>query len=136
MYTPYLKLLNLDNANLNLDNANLEIDIAGTDNVLENAKGYYELVAEKENAKFVLRFNLKAFKNNYFLSDLIKMNLKYYAIKTGQMNLEDLNAKNELNFENDEAISLEELEQVEEEKQLQTEVKVYDVVLAGGAIDG
>jgi len=127
MYTPYLKILNIDN---------IDIDIAETDSVLENAKGYYELIAEKDGEKAILRFNIKAFKNNYFLFDLKKMNLKYFAVKIGQMNLNDLIAKNEFDFENNVVTSLDELERADSADQESNDVDVYDVVLAGVTSDG
>lgn len=133
MYTPYLKILNTDN----IDNINdiKNIDIAELDSVLENAKGYYELIAEKDNQKAILRFNIKAFKNNYFLSDLIRMDLQYFAVRTGTMNLNDLVAINEFNYETNEAISFAELEEAEKADHDSNDVDVYDVVLAGVASD-
>lgn len=134
MYTPYLKVLNAEKMNnvTNLDN----VDIAEIDSVLENAKGYYELIAEKEEQRVILRFNIKAFKNNYFLSDLIRMDLQYLAVKTGKMNFNDLIVENEFKYEINEGTSLAELEEADSTYQDSNSIEVYDVVLAGVTNDG
>lgn len=55
------------------------------DEVLLNAKGYYELVAiSGRKKKRVVRFNLDGLRNNYKLHDLQKMNLTMYGIRVGK----------------------------------------------------
>ena len=44
----------------------------------------------------ILRFNINSFRNNYTISDLLKMDLSIYAIKVGRTSLENLNVNKEL----------------------------------------
>lgn len=119
MFTPYIAIIK------NIEN----IDIGKLDEILETAKGYYELIAQKGDQKVILRFNIKAFRNNYGLTDLLKMNLKYYAFHVGKCSEEDLLMKNEMqdSGETKEIGYTEMLAGVETECNLD----VYDVVLAG-----
>lgn len=76
------------------------IDFHSMDDVLANAKGYYELVATNQsNEKFIVRFNLDGFRNNYRIQDLQRMNLTLYGVIVGSTNIEMLNFKNELDTE-------------------------------------
>lgn len=79
----------------NFDAGEFDVNISKLDEALRNSKGYYEMIAyEKQdrtsNIKCILRFNLGSFKNSYSLLDLTKMDLRYYAIKVGEMNLTSL----------------------------------------------
>ncbi|WP_062323084.1 DUF6414 family protein [Halolactibacillus sp. JCM 19043] len=61
------------------------INLHSFDEVLLNAKGYYELVAiNRRKTKRVVRFNLDGLRNNYKLHDLQKMNLTMYGIRVGK----------------------------------------------------
>lgn len=76
MFTPYMVLLKLDD---------VPFDLARMDEVLADAKGYYELLGEGEDgSKRVLRFNIKAFRNNYGLTDLGRMRLVFHGVLVGQ----------------------------------------------------
>lgn len=76
------------------------INFHAMDDVLANAKGYYELIATSEDdKKYIVRFNLEGFRNNYRIQDLQRMNLTLYGVKVGNMNMEMLNFKNELSLE-------------------------------------
>ena len=108
------------------------------DNAIKAGKGYFEFVGEKNEEKVVLRFNIEAFKNNYKISDLLKMNLSIYGIKVGTTTLEKLNINNELNL--DEKITIgkdnpsyikESDKQDEVDEEMKKELDVYDVLLAG-----
>lgn len=75
MFTPYMAMLKMDE---------LPINLAGLDNALEAAKGYYELVGEDSSGnKCILRFNIQAFRNNYGLADLGRMQLVFHGILVG-----------------------------------------------------
>ena len=52
------------------------------------------LNSEKEPS-CVLRFNINAFKNDYSLADLSKMNLSYFGVKVGQCTKEQLSLEKE-----------------------------------------
>ena len=76
MFTPYMAMLKMDE---------LPINLAGLDAALEAAKGYYELVGkDSDGNKSILRFNLRAFRNNYGLVDLGRMQLVFHGILVGQ----------------------------------------------------
>jgi hypothetical protein len=121
MYTPYTLLFKDENQNINL---------SMLDKVLENAKGYYELIAQNEDTKCVLRFNINAFRNNYNLSDLIKMDLFFHAIYVGNTTEEQLSAENEFNPEGKTLPTP--LELLDETTPvISNSLKVYDVIFAG-----
>lgn len=123
MYTPYLNMMKLQDESINFQKI---------DETLEKSKGYYELIAiNKSNKQVVLRFNIKAFRNNYNLVDLTRMDLSFYSVKVGKMDVNNLEAKKELNFKqqatlltSDEIISgIDATDKIEAD--------VFDVILAG-----
>ncbi|MCW7492526.1 DUF6414 family protein [Leptospira sp. 2 VSF19] len=118
LFTPYV-IISKDNDE--------KIDVTKLDDALEKGKGYYELIAKSKNIQNILRFNIKAFRNNYNLSDLLKMNLNYNAIFVGTYKISNLDMNKEFNINNKE-FSLSDLE---EETQEGEELNVYDVILAG-----
>ncbi len=132
MYTPYLNMMKMEND---------EINFSKIDETLERSKGYYELVAEnEENKQIILRFNIKAFRNNYNLVDITKMNLTFFSIKVGKMKLSQLAAESELDFKsNNELVTAAEIignENNENNKsneinERDESVSFYDVILAG-----
>lgn len=126
MYTPYFSMINKDDEAIN---------ISRVDDVLEKGKGYYELIADNETEQKVLRFNIKAFRNNYSLVDLTKMDLEFYAIEVGKMSIEDLNAKKEFSLlGNNTIVSPDEIlssSKEEDSPEKNNESIVYDVILAG-----
>ncbi|GHT93111.1 hypothetical protein FACS1894140_5980 [Spirochaetia bacterium] len=122
MYTPYFNMIKLENENINFSTI---------DETLEKSKGFYELIAEnKDGEKKILRFNIKAFRNNYNLVDLTKMNLTFYSIEVGTMDIGQLNIKNEFDLnKSDRIITAEDiLSKTENEGKC---IPFYDVVLAG-----
>ena len=76
MNTPYLGMLKIDE---------LPVNLAELDSALTSAKGYYELLGQSsDGAKCILRFNIQAFRNNYGLVDLGRMQLVFHAIRVGR----------------------------------------------------
>lgn len=76
MYTPYMIIAKTEEVG---------IDLSRLDEALERAKGYYELVADDaDGVRCVLRFNIKAFRNNYGLTDLGRMRLVFHGILVGR----------------------------------------------------
>lgn len=121
-FTPYLMVLKNDLINgLNINSFN---------SVLEDAKGYYELLFDKDEEISILRFNIKSFRNNYCLSDLMKMKLTYYAIEVGECDLSKLEINNELSF-NTSKNTISSTEILEQKENIEKKVKLYDVILAG-----
>lgn len=124
MYTPYMIIAKTDE---------LGIDLARLDEALEGAKGYYELLGEvsENHSKCVLRFNIKAFRNNYGLTDLGRMQLVFHGILVGKATEEGLGMEAEMSEDG----TVEPVTAVEildgpgaADKAL---LDVYDVLLAG-----
>lgn len=136
MISPYMTMLGKSNG---IKAGEFDLFIDKIDNAVKSGKGYFEFVGEKEDKKVILRFNINAFKNNYKISDLLKMNLSIYAIKVGTTTLEKLNINNELNLDDKITIGKDNPSYVEEnnnddeyvKKDKKKELDVYDVLLAG-----
>lgn len=94
--TPYLSMLKDSGQVLNSGDFDLAID--KMDSALKQAKGYYEFIGIKDEEEYVFRFNIDTFKNNYKISDLLKMDLVIYAINVGSTKKSMLNMDNELNI--------------------------------------
>lgn len=124
MFTPYLKITKSD-----FESEGFSFDLSRMDEAFESGKGYYELIAEnKEGEKYVFRFNIEAFRNNYGIADLTKMNLTYYGVKVGSVDINLLDINKEFNFEQGSISSAFDLEN---EIKNANEIDVYDVILAG-----
>ena len=127
MLTPYLTMTDgrvqvAEDLNLNL---------ALMDQALNSGRGYYELITEHDGQSVVLRFNIKAFRNNYFISDLVKMNLEYHAIEVGVVREDSLSMKSEFSESQEAEINGYNLAHEEDKKVKTNMLKVYDVILAG-----
>lgn len=124
MYTPYMIIAKTDE---------LGVDLARLDEALEGAKGYYELLgADPANrSKCVLRFNIKAFRNNYGLTDLGRMRLVFHGILVGQTTEGGLGMQAEMSH----GISAESVTALElldgPAAANEAFLDVYDVILAG-----
>ncbi|MDV2885512.1 DUF6414 family protein [Alkalihalophilus pseudofirmus] len=127
MYTPYMKIIKEESPLL----AEMrDFDIHNFDEILENAKGYYELLAYKDNIKIILRFNINTFKNAYRLMDLPRMKLHYYAVEVGEVEEEELSMEREMDTEvQSKRVSARAI--IEGKEQTSNDLKVYDVILAG-----
>lgn len=123
MYTPYMIIAKTED---------LGIDLARLDEALAGAKGYYELIGEgPDGSKRVLRFNIKAFRNNYGLTDLGRMRLVFHGILVGQATEAGLGVEAEMSGGVDED-SPTALELVDGHTTAHEELlDVYDVILAG-----
>lgn len=132
----------------NFNAGEFDVNISKLDEALRNSKGYYEMTAydaqdRSSGIKCILRFNLGSFKNSYSLLDLTKMDLRYYAIKVGEMNLKNLkfeeifvqNNKSEEREKNYKEVAdslIVEKEEIDDDTQdkLALRYDVYDVILA------
>lgn len=128
IYTPYTYIVS-DESKMNKD-----IAINKLDSTMEKIKGYYEfLVIDNDNSN-IFRFNINCLRNNYKLTDLLKMDLCYYAVKVGTMNEEDLIANKEINIDTQELTAEELVCEINGEDYSEKKVRnkdVYDVILAG-----
>lgn len=114
-----------------MDAGDIKLNIQMMDEALNKGKGYFEMVLEDEGKKSILRFNLKSFKNSYSLSDLVKMELTYHAVRVGKTKLINLDASKEFDYENiDKEIDgykiANDIESISED-----DADVFDVLLAG-----
>lgn len=96
MYTPYLLIAKTEEHGF---------DLARMDEALRTAKGYYEMVGEDPvtGTKSILRFNIRAFRNNYGLADMGRMDLTFHGILVGAASLDGLNINAELDQNSDTA---------------------------------
>lgn len=130
MFMPYLKIVKESQFP-----EELPFDITKLAEALQEGKKYYEMIAEEQYKndikKYILRFNIDAFRNNYSISDIPKMNLKYYAIKVGDTYEERLNIEEEFKsvYEEENISSLLDMDNKNDNNN--TLLPVYDVILAG-----
>ena len=133
MFTPYLKMFSKD---FTTDDG-APLDMRNMDEAFEYGKGYYEMIAnpkveEEDENKKILRFNINAFRNNYTIADLTKMDLTYYIVKVGRANEDSLDISKEFNM-GEKLISLDDLENGKNGDE--EALDVYDVILAGVSIN-
>ena len=100
------------------------------DQALSSGRGYYELVVQQSSEKVVLRFNINAFRNNYSISDIVKMELDYHAIYVGTISEDCLDMQSEFS-EKKEEISGYDIVKSDITAGAPISLKVYDVLLAG-----
>jgi hypothetical protein len=123
MFTPYMIIAKTEDQG---------VDLARLDEALAGAKGYYELLGEAaDGAKMILRFNIKAFRNNYGLTDLGRMRLVFHGILVGEATQHGLGMQAEMASDDDtEPLTAAELIDGKSSQQA-TLLDVYDVILAG-----
>lgn len=93
--SPYLSMLK---GGSGIPAGEFNIAVEKLDNTIKAAKGYYEFVGSCGERKVIFRFNIKSFKNNYKVIDLLKMDINIYAIKVGTSTLEKLNFNSEFDI--------------------------------------
>ena len=138
MISPYMKMFKGDGLNLNTD-LDLSIDIVKMDDSIKLAKGYFEFEGIQNNKSVILRFNIDSFKNNYKISDLLKMDLSIYAVPVGKVDRKNITIVSEINAAtSDDELSSYDNPKYGEDGTDNTTVSediltVYDVLLAGVA---
>lgn len=138
MISPYMKMFKGDGLNLNTD-LDLSIDIVKMDDSIKLAKGYFEFEGIQNNKSVILRFNIDSFKNNYKISDLLKMDLSIYAVPVGKVDRKNITIVSEINAatSDDELSSYDNPKYGEDGTDNTTAsediLTVYDVLLAGVA---
>lgn len=139
IFTPFFKMISND-----FQTEDLTLKISKMDEALEKGKGYYEMIATSKNSqnqnddlnnvpeRVILRFNISSFRNNYTLSDLTQMDLKYYVVKVGEIKEKSLDITTEIGIETiiTDSSDLKESNDISDNK-----LDVYDVFLAGVSID-
>lgn len=126
-YSSIFKILKTDV----LDNPDNPLEFNKMEDFLNTYKGYYEAIAinKNTNEEYIFRFNRKTFKNGYDLSDLLKMDLKYFGILVGEMDKEELDISKMFKTE-EEIITVEKIKETTL-KQNKSLLKIYDIILAG-----
>ena len=128
MFTPFLKITKSDFTT----DEGFVFDISKLDEAFTSGKGYYELIAENTVdgmlKKYIFRFNIVSFRNNYSIADLSKMDLNYYAVKVGKSEEEMLDISKEFNFEQK---SISSAFDIMEDQSNGNALDVFDVILAG-----
>lgn len=134
MISPYMTMLKGE-AGIPAGDFNIAID--KMDNAIKSGKGYYEFIGDSGAEEVVLRFNIDSFKNNYKITDILKMNLSIYAIKVGMTTLDKLDIKYELSIDENNSNKKDNPsydkndKSSDKEKYDKKEMGVYDVLLAG-----
>ncbi|WCQ69588.1 DUF6414 family protein [Streptococcus pasteurianus] len=127
MYRMYSSYLNI------VPKEQIPIDLEGLNNALLGERGYYQMLLNSEKEpSCVLRFNINAFKNDYSLADLPKMNLSYFGVKVGQCTKEQLSLEKE--FEINTSTNTPDVKKIvtgDTSKSFIQYLDVYDIVLAG-----
>ncbi|MFQ9450374.1 MAG: DUF6414 family protein [Coprococcus sp.] len=122
MYSSYLTIVPAEQ---------MPIDMEKLNEALLGERGYYAMLLTSETEPTcVLRFNVKAFKNNYNLADLSKMQLTYYGVKVGSCTREQLNIDKEFEHKPKKVVmSADNI--IDGTVSEQKDLDVYDIVLAG-----
>ena len=127
MYRMYSSYLNI------VPKEQIPIDLEGLNNALLGERGYYQMLLNSEKEpSCVLRFNINAFKNDYSLADLSKMNLSYFGVKVGQCTKEQLSLEKE--FEIKSSTNIPNVKEIVTGEISESSIKyldVFDIVLAG-----
>ena len=97
MISPYMKMFKGESLNINTD-LDLSLDVLKMDESIKLAKGYFEFEGvKKDKTSVILRFNIDSFKNNYKISDLLKMDLSIYAVYVGKVDRKNISIVSEIN---------------------------------------
>lgn len=129
MYAPYMIALKTEDA---------VVDLSRLDEALAGAKGYYELIGENKEAgtKCVLRFNIRAFRNNYGLTDLSRMELVFHGVRVGKASEGGLDMQAEMSqVSGVESLSAKDIVDGTSTTE-DALLDVYDIVLAGVEHEG
>lgn len=132
MYKMYSSYLNI------VPKEDIPINLAELNKALLGERGYYQmLLNSEEEPSSVLRFNIKAFKNNYSLADLSKMKLTYFGVKVGECTKEQLSMEKEFELgAKKEQPSALVIVTGDKASTSSKPLEVYDIVLAGVMSNG
>lgn len=109
----------------------MPVDMEKLNSAVLSERGYYSLLVDGDD-KTVLRFNIKAFSNNYGLADIGKMKLTCYGVQVGECKLEDLSIENEFGpVKKDVVVTAETVVDGFDVEMANNNLQIYDVVLAG-----
>ena len=134
----YTAITDAANGNLPIENTQgmgMGMEISKLGSVLKNLIGYLECYAIKDGKKAaILRFNSTTFRNNYHISDIVNMNLDYYAVevgKAGTSGLSTLGLDLTRNKSNDVQQEINAKLETSSDERSADELVIYDIILAG-----
>lgn len=124
MYSSYLTIVPKEE---------MPIDMEKLNEAVLGERGYYGMLLKSENEpKSVLRFNVAAFRNNYSLADLSKMDLTFYGVEVGKCRYSELAIEKEFDFHRTRPeVSAEMIVDGASVDETDDVLTVYDVILAG-----
>lgn len=131
LVAPFLSVINGELPIKTSDGQSMKLDITKIEEAIEKGRGYYEFVATIDGKDVIFRFNRNAFRNSYTMSDLPKMQLTYYAIHVGAINISDLQVQKEFEFGTSNIPKRIDYAVASEGDNSTPMTEVYDVVLAG-----
>ena len=126
---PFFTMLDGDVPIPGADGSNFNLDVSKIEDAIARGRGYYEFITCLEEKEVIFRFNSSAFRNNYTMSDLPKMQLYLYAIYVGRTDKKRLDISNEFQFGTPNKSRADYVEASAADEVV--ELEVYDVVLAG-----
>ena len=129
LVAPYMNMID---GKMQLDGKErLQVDLSKVEETMEHGRGYYEFIGKQADKPIVFRFNYKAFRNGYTMSDLTKMQLSLYSIKVGKTTFEKLDISTEFEFGTKKKQRIEYDAALSNNDAVTQEIDVYDVLLAG-----
>lgn len=126
---PFFTMLDGDVPIPSTDGSNFNLDISKIEDAIARGRGYYEFISCVGGKEVIFRFNSSAFRNNYTMSDLPKMQLSLYAIYVGKTDKKRLDISNEFQFGTPNRSRADYVDASATDEVI--ELDVYDVVLAG-----
>ena len=126
---PFFSMINGDVPIKSDDGSPLKLDISKIEEAMKKGRGYYEFIAIQEDKEYIFRFSNSAFRNNYTMSDLPKMQLTLYAIYVGKVQKSKLQIEREFEFGTKK--NRLDYSGLATDKDKSEEIDVFDVILAG-----
>lgn len=129
LMAPFFTMIQGDVPIMGEDGEQFSLDISKIETAISRGRGYYEFLSTIDGEEMIFRFSSNAFRNNYTMSDIPKMQLSLYAVLVGTIDKKKLDLTSEFQFG---VIKKDRIEYDTTVKEQQSsEIKVYDVILAG-----
>ena len=132
LMAPFFTMID-GNVPINGDNGEkFTLDVSKIEAAISRGRGYYEFVTTINKKEVIFRFSSTAFRNNYTLSDIPKMELSLYAVSVGSIDRKKLDLTVEFQFG---VVAKDRIEYGGEtiKSDQNSQIDVYDVILAGTA---
>ena len=106
------------------------LDVSKIETAISRGRGYYEFIALLDGNETIFRFSSTAFRNNYTMSDIPKMQLSLYAVNVGKIDKKKLDLTSEFQFGVTTKNRIE-YDTGANKNGEPLEIDVYDVIVAG-----